>query len=796
MKIASRSIAVTCWLLCCAIVVVTFRHILWGGDVPIYRDLLLFTLPHKQFLAARLWAGEVPLWNPLINMGTPFLANPQAGVFYPMSLFLLIPFPFGFGLYLVAHYLVATSGMWLLLRQRGLGVVAAATGGVTFALGGYLVSMMNLTNHLQGSVWAPWVLLAATALFERRSIRSFIGFTLTVTVQLLAGSPETLLMTVTIVFAWAAYVGVWNPSEAVRTELTIALGCALACALAAVQLIPTAEYLQHSPRGSALPLDQVTAWSLQPISFLQLLLPHTGTLLGGTETSSLGPQLERTLPWILSLYLGIAPLCLAIVGIVYGAERRFWGAVLFSGALLALGARNPVFVWLYHALPGFFGKFRFPEKFFFAVHLAAAILAAEGAEQIVRRRPEAERLSYIVSLMFAALAAALLAVRWGDPQRYLEMVPVIAGRHLPPWQFVDVAIDIDLKLRRLLSLIGVLLTLLFLHRRVLASSTFSVLLLSLMAVDLGSVHANLNLSMPWSRLQERRFPVDLGPIRLSHERIFHYQLTSFDEVKHQRAPIAGLTLWSERITASQDLEPLSEELWQALYPNAGLSAEVAALSGGDAVGRISDQLLLVSLLRLPRERAVALARVYSVRLLVGPDKLEVPGLDLLSSSPSSPFFVYRIPDPCPFVTAVTTLREEPLTSKAIASLSQPGFDCRNVAIVPELPPGWVNPSHEETVRHQAKLVSKNDDRARIEVQSERPTFLVLNESDFPGWIAESDGTPVEIYQTNAFVRGVVVPSGDHTVEFRYRPRSVKVGAAISLLAGTVVVALLLRGSFG
>ncbi len=794
MKPPSRIAAAACLVVCSALVVATFHHILWGGEVPIYRDLLLFTVPHKLFLATRLRHGEIPLWNPLINMGTPFLANPQAGVFYPMSLLLLAPFPFGFGLYLVAHYLVAMSGMWALLRRRRLGLLAASIGSVSFALGGDLVSMMNLTNHLQGAVWSPWVMLAAIRLFEHPRPRSVVVFSLAMALQLLAGSPETLLMTLTIVFAWTAYAAAPDPVAVLRAELLVGLGCALTIALTAAQIVPTAEYLPHSPRGTALPLHEVTAWSLQPISLLQLLIPHTGTLIGGAETSSLGPHLERSLPWILSLYVGVAPLCLAIVGIVYGAERRFWAAVLLIGVLLALGARNPVFVWLYHMLPALFGKFRFPEKFFFAAHFAAAILAAEGAQQIVRRRGEAERMTYVVSLTFVTVAAALFGLRWFHPQRYLEILPVIAGKYLPPWQFVDLAIDVDLKLRRLLALMGVLLVLLLLHARVLSPSSFSALLLAFVAVDLGSVHANLNLSMPWNRLQQRGFLVDPDPLRTTHERIFHYQLTVFDEVKNRIVPITGLTPWAERISASQDLRSLYEELWRALYPDIGLAADVAALSGGDAVGRTSDQLLLQALVRLPRQRAVALARAYGVRLLIGPEALDVPGLERLTPPTPSPYFVYRIPDPCPLVAAVTTLRAEPVTSKAIETIAQPDFACEDVAIVPELPTGWTDAQQGNLPRPEASVVSETDDRVRIKVRSQTTAFLVLNESDFPGWMAESDGVPLEIHQTNGFVRGVVVPAGEHTVEFTYRPKSVKIGATISAFA-VVLATLLVRSRF-
>jgi hypothetical protein len=46
-------------------------------------------------------------------------------------------------------------------------------------------------------------------------------------------------------------------------------------------------------------------------------------------------------------------------------------------------------------------------------------------------------------------------------------------------------------------------------------------------------------------------------------------------------------------------------------------------------------------------------------------------------------------------------------------------------------------------------------------------FLVLNELYYPGWTAKADGLELPIVATNAVMRGVVVPPGATTLQFRY-----------------------------
>ncbi|HEY6392700.1 MAG TPA: YfhO family protein [Bryobacteraceae bacterium] len=73
-------------------------------------------------------------------------------------------------------------------------------------------------------------------------------------------------------------------------------------------------------------------------------------------------------------------------------------------------------------------------------------------------------------------------------------------------------------------------------------------------------------------------------------------------------------------------------------------------------------------------------------------------------------------------------------------------------------------------------------------------MVVLSDTYYPGWAAKVDGQPVKIHEVDLALRGVLVSRGSHEIEYRYRPRSVLLGAAITLagLIGVAVIVLLDR----
>ncbi len=76
---------------------------------------------------------------------------------------------------------------------------------------------------------------------------------------------------------------------------------------------------------------------------------------------------------------------------------------------------------------------------------------------------------------------------------------------------------------------------------------------------------------------------------------------------------------------------------------------------------------------------------------------------------------------------------------------------------------------------------------------DRPGLVVLADAYYPGWIATVDGTPALVLPTNHLFRGVPAPAGTHRVRFEYRPASVILGAAASVVGWLVILLLAWRG---
>jgi uncharacterized membrane protein YfhO len=81
-----------------------------------------------------------------------------------------------------------------------------------------------------------------------------------------------------------------------------------------------------------------------------------------------------------------------------------------------------------------------------------------------------------------------------------------------------------------------------------------------------------------------------------------------------------------------------------------------------------------------------------------------------------------------------------------------------------------------------EIVSYEAERVEIATDSPREGFVVLSDTYRPGWTAAVDGREAAIWRAQSAFRAVEVPAGKHQVVFRYRPGSLRLGAALSLLA--------------
>lgn len=128
-------------------------------------------------------------------------------------------------------------------------------------------------------------------------------------------------------------------------------------------------------------------------------------------------------------------------------------------------------------------------------------------------------------------------------------------------------------------------------------------------------------------------------------------------------------------------------------------------------------------------------------------------------------------------------------------------DGRDVAFVEGEPPDGITPLPEgtsvaqwqagQTQEETATVTEREADEMTIRTVANRDGFLVASEVYEENWRAYLNGEPAELYQTNGTLRGVAIPAGEHTVEFRYEPPSLRIGlwvTGISTLAMIIACA--------
>ena len=75
-------------------------------------------------------------------------------------------------------------------------------------------------------------------------------------------------------------------------------------------------------------------------------------------------------------------------------------------------------------------------------------------------------------------------------------------------------------------------------------------------------------------------------------------------------------------------------------------------------------------------------------------------------------------------------------------------------------------------------------------QSPVPQAVIFSEIYYPeGWNAYIDGNQSPYFRANYLLRGMIVPSGNHTIEFKFEPSSFATASTVSLVSACLIILL-------
>jgi len=698
--------------------------------------------PMLVYFWRSLQRGHGYLWNSLQNCGEPMLPATPPGTLYPLNLLMAVV---GIDAFYPAIALVhlAIGGLFVyqLCREYEAPPVAAMAGAFAFELGAPAVHLSTWvpSANLGAYVWLPGAILLVERILRAPRLGLGVWLGVVLSMSLLAGCPQITFFIYQLVLlrlVWQLFTG-----PLLRWPIVAALGVGLVLPffLGAIQLLPSLELVRLSVRPSSLSAHEIEPLARTPWeTFLDAFKWHPFTAPLFTVASATLASLAWLLP---------------------GRRRMatFYGLVI--ALYFALAMQTPLFT-LYQALP--LGRlFRLPSRFLWPAWFATCVLIGLGVGALAARDPAEAAPAprrRLWRLAFPVLTLVMGAV-------YVSLVV-----NVPPWEIASFAAILVVTGWAAFSGGGK------------ARAAFASTIL-LVGLSIAARAPFLRFLTDDSTLTERRAAFQhvhsmMGP---GDRILVHAPASDFSLM-----PKSG-TLFDIRVVS--DYEPQTARRFAELWVRMTLGRRIENLSdyymATGALPNVSPLVNLVSAryILLP-EGGFNPARWTPKPIF----QLHTLAHTWIFSNPAALPRAYVVPrlevvaDPDALLERLASPEHRP---REVALVEQPPADGFLGTAPPPPRPGTTAYFGSVTLRDRSEVLT-------LHVSAPAAGFLVLTDQYYPGWKADVNGADAEILRANYAFRAVPVPAGQSVVHFRYQPRSVYLGAAIT---GATLASLLVAAAF-
>jgi hypothetical protein len=752
---------------------ILFIPMLFGGQALFWGTPYLQFVPWRTAAVEILNSGQLPLWNPWVGMGAPLLANYQSALLYPPNWFLLAlqalggtgAQAWGQALVIWMHLVWAGMGMIFLVRDLGMKKTAQTVAGLSFGMSVFLVARSGFLSINAAVAWTPWVLWATNRIAGPRIRPEGEGPTKsgyptlwlagTLGMQLLSGHAQmtwyTLLLAAAWVIFWGYRAGGWRSLYRALTRFV--LGGLLAGGIAAIQLIPTAEFLLQSQRSSAVDVKVALNYSFWPWHLLTLVAPD----LFGSPVR--GDYWFNAFFWEDAVYIGLLPFVLgssAVMGalrpskhpadgVIADDRRPLTGFLVVATTfsfLLAFGSYTPVFPFLYRSVPTF-NMFQAPARITLVAVTSLVILAGLGVD---RWKTPTGRTLYWTRLSLAGGVAVMLGAgaAWfalrGVRTTFIRAV-TLAGI----WAVGTAAFSLLHPQED--------------HPRAWWPWAVAVLL----SCDL--LVANWGIQPATSLDFYQNTPQTLTAVQQDTQghRLYLDKQTEYDLKYIQYLSV-------------QSYDPgMSWEGFKGyLLPDANLLAGIASANNFDP--------LLPGDYAFWMDRVDALSPAEREGML---RQMDVSAVEKLDPTATAGVRFDKIDGAERFTWTGCALDASSLEQSwaAVAQIkSNQNYPVSGQPVV------ILGSSHSQAADcdrdavAQISVIGENPNGVRLQVDAARSGWLVQADTWYPGWIGRVDGKAQTLSQADVTFRAIAVPAGVHEVEILYRPISFYLGAVLSLLS--------------
>lgn len=570
---------------------------------------------------------------------------------------------------------------------------------------------------------------------------------------------------------------------------------------------------------------QIYQFSVAPWRGVELVWPNVTGRAFPTNGRWLGPLGVESSPWDLwtpTLYMGLLPLVLAAAAwsLRPGApvEIRWLSWMVVLGAVASLGVYGLAWAvglasggepgevggqvgglyWLLTVLLPKYVYFRYPAKWFVVASLGLSMLAARGWDEAWPTGGLRLRRAFVALAVLSLIGLGATVLGWSLVERFAGETPPTPI--LGPFDWAAARWDVASAFAQT-AVLALLLLAAFRWSRAKPrwAQAISVAVLAATALELAIAQRLLVMYAPSDDWQSRPGVLDKLPDGLAGYRVFRQHGTEAPSWATSFSPrrLAECVRWDR----------------QTLYPKYPLPYGVSLVEASETLE--SDDYRAV----------LGAAREYNARQQQGPlpaasvldllaAKVAIVGPDgrgqLASGEPiAEGMFIGLRPDALARAwivhqievmeefTSRSPTRLQAFTREVLFPDGQPR-NWREVAVVETAEPIAPEPQPRDASSGEHCTIVRADPLlVEIEAKLASAGLVVLADLYYPGWelTVETEGQAqrAPILRTNRVMRGVALPAGTHRLTYRYRPKSVLYGGAISgasvvLLAAAAIVA--------
>ncbi len=739
------------------------REMIFGGKIPESADMF-HRVPLDRWVEQYTANNdEMPQWYPHLFGGMPsyggFIhapADPLRKAFDALD--------FNWGMRYWLHFIIAGVGMYCYLRRKSLGEIPSLFGSLAFSLSPYMFGLINAGHpaKMYAIAFIPVVILFAEKAISERTLRTALGLALCTAFQLWTKHVQIVYYTwMLILFFWfwqevkELKIGAFKARVFGQRLAILSVSVVLSGILVADPYLPIYEFQGHSTRGasSSLPSDEVaqkgtswdyaTQWSFHPKEIISLFYPYFYGLQNFPSRDLKSQAYWGQMPFTQSThYMGLVVLVLSVVGFLIQKADSFKLSVAVASVIILVigfGEHFPFLYWPLFELAPMFDRFRIPSMIYILLPFTCSILASIAIHDFANASKNglSENIQKRIITTLCFLAGLSMFFFLFGPEMFSFSKQGEAARFQPALieQLSNMRIDLFKRgaLMALLLSSGLLVTIWLTFRQKITGFVMGVILLGLTIVDLWIVNSE------------------------------------FIHLRSERAAISGY-----RATETVKFLDSNRGLHR-IMPLEQFNTNWYAYFGHSTVGGYRPVKLrsYQDILDTQALNNRAVQDMLNVRYVITDKILSGNQYHLVHQSDTKVYENSSVLPKAWFVKNTVLAKD---MAKSLEEILKNDFNPRNTAVVQR------HDMNSGLTVGSVKVTEYSENKITLETLSDGDGFLVLSENYYgPGWEAFVDGVETTIYRTNHLLRGVNVPSGNHTIIFKTDDSTFRTARFISLL---------------